>query len=67
MEQQCEFLPTCGFFNKYQPTKSLVCKVFIITHCKGTQMDECHRKHHQEVYGTPPPDNMLPNGKTFPS
>ena len=63
MTKECELLKDCGFFRKYQATKDLACKGFIAMYCKGPKMNECKRKEYREKYGTPPPDDMMPNGK----
>jgi hypothetical protein len=63
MAQECELLSKCGFFAKYQGSKELACKGFILRYCKGPLMHECKRKEHREQYGTPPPDDMMPNGQ----
>ena len=62
MVQECEFLPTCGFFKKYQETKDLACKGFISLYCKGPNMNQCKRKEYREKYGQPPADEMMPSG-----
>lgn len=59
---QCEKLETCGFFKKYQDSKSLACKGFINQYCKGSKMDDCKRKQYFEEHGKLPSDDMMPNG-----
>ena len=60
---ECDLLEMCGFFKKYEKTDELACKGFIRQYCKGDKMKECKRKEHRRTTGTPPPDDMLPNGK----
>lgn len=62
MSQECELLRTCGFFRKYQNTKNLASKGFIIQYCRGPEMSQCKRKEYRVQYGKPPSDDMLPNG-----
>ncbi len=62
MAAECELLNTCGFFKKYQDTKSMACKGFIQMYCKGDKMDECKRKQYRQEHGKPPIDEMMPNG-----
>lgn len=62
METRCELLDTCGFFRKYGETKDLACRGFAHTYCTGPKMNECKRKEYRKVHGTPPPDDMMPNG-----
>ncbi len=63
METQCELLNKCGFFNKYQSTKDMVCKGFIAMYCKGSKMNECKRLEYREINGVPPVDDMMPSGQ----
>jgi hypothetical protein len=67
MSQECELLEKCGFFKKYQSTKELACKGFIISYCKGSDMDDCMRKKYRQEHGTPPSDDMMPNGRMITS
>ncbi|MEW5948151.1 MAG: hypothetical protein AB1711_01915 [Thermodesulfobacteriota bacterium] len=62
----CELLEKCGFFKKYQGAKDLACRGFINQYCNGPKMNECKRKEYRKKHGTPPPDDMLPNGLTMP-
>jgi hypothetical protein len=63
MAQECELLEKCGFFQKYQASKDLVCKGFIIEYCKGPKMQECKRLEYRQQHGSPPSDDMMPSGK----
>ena len=62
---ECELLETCGFFRKYQESKELACKGFIRQYCQGEKMAQCERKKYRAEHGTPPPDDMMPNGKSM--
>ena len=62
MSQECELLPTCGFFKAHEATNDLACKGFIRQFCRGPRMAECKRKEYRAKHGTPPPDDMMPNG-----
>ncbi|MBU1274386.1 MAG: hypothetical protein KJ720_03350 [Proteobacteria bacterium] len=61
--QECPLLSTCGFFAKYQENKSLACRGFINRYCRGAEQDLCKRKQHRLEHGTPPSDDMMPNGR----
>jgi len=63
MEMECKLLATCAFFKKYQDSKELACKGFIRQYCKGDKMDECKRLEHRMKFGTPPSEDMMPNGQ----
>jgi hypothetical protein len=63
MNQECESLEKCGFFKKYDTIKNLACKGFILQYCKGPQMNDCLRKKYRQEHGTPPSDDMMPNGQ----
>jgi len=65
MAQECESLPKCGFFKKYEATKDLACKGFINMFCKGPKMDQCKRKEYRQKNGKPPSDDMMPSGQTI--
>jgi hypothetical protein len=62
MVKECEILKTCGFFKKYQQSKDLVCKGFIMMYCQGPKIDQCKRKEYLEKHGKSPDDDMMPNG-----
>ncbi len=62
MAKECESLAACGFFKKYDCSKVMICKGFIRKYCKGSKQDECKRKMYKKEHGTPPPDDMMPNG-----
>jgi hypothetical protein len=49
MENKCELLNKCGFFKKYQGTKDLACKWFMLSYCKGLKMNECKMIEINEV------------------
>lgn len=63
MLQECELLATCSFFKKYQKTKDLACKGFIIQYCKGAKMDQCKRKEYRKQNGHAPTDDLMPSGQ----
>ncbi|MGE4351110.1 MAG: hypothetical protein AB7E52_02860 [Bdellovibrionales bacterium] len=58
----CENIDKCGFFQKYQATKNLACKGFMLQFCKGAKQNDCERKKYKAAHGAPPADNMMPNG-----
>lgn len=58
----CPSLAGCGFLKKHGETKQLACKGFISSYCRGEKQNECKRKEHKARTGTPPSDDMMPNG-----
>ena len=62
----CELLPRCGFFLKYQDTLDLACRGFVRTFCKGPKQLECSRRQYRNQHGCAPDDDMLPTGQTMP-
>ena len=60
--KDCDLLEKCGFFKKYQLTKELACKGFIRQFCQGEHQNTCQRKAYRLEHGTPPPEDMMPNG-----
>ncbi|MEW6291585.1 MAG: hypothetical protein AB1545_17245 [Thermodesulfobacteriota bacterium] len=63
MNKECELISKCGFFRKYQLTKELACRGFILTFCKGSRMNQCKRKEYRQKHGSPPSDDMMPTGQ----
>jgi len=59
---ECQYLLNCGFFKKYSDSKNLACQGFINRYCKGTERDVCKRLEFRMAHGTPPPEDMMPNG-----
>ena len=64
MAESCEMLENCGFFKKYRKLNYFACDEFIRLYCRGDRQNECIRKKYRKEHNAPPPDNMLPNGKT---
>lgn len=60
--KECQYLPQCGFFNKYNSSNNLACQGFISQYCKGAKMDQCKRLEYRIKNGTPPSHDMLPSG-----
>ena len=58
----CANLEKCGFVKKYGASKSLAVKGFVTMYCKSGKQNECKRKEYKMKHGTPPPDEMMPNG-----
>jgi hypothetical protein len=65
MSEKCELLEQCGFFKKFQDINELACRGFINRYCNGPDMEKCKRKEYRQKYGTPPSEDMMPNGLTF--
>ncbi|MDD5457048.1 MAG: hypothetical protein PHV30_08450 [Candidatus Margulisbacteria bacterium] len=61
--EQCELIEKCGFFKKYQATKDLACKGFILQYCTGPKKQDCKRMQYRKEHGAPPPDEMMPSGQ----
>ncbi len=59
---ECQYLPNCTFFKKYCASKNLACQGFINRYCKGDEMDTCKRLEYRKTHGTPPDEDMMPNG-----
>jgi hypothetical protein len=66
MSDDCENLPTCGFFKKYFQVNRNACKDFIKTYCRGEKRDACERKAYRKLNASVPPDDMMPNGVMVP-
>lgn len=58
----CPNLEKCGFVKKHGASKSTAVNGFITMFCKSPKQDECKRKQYKAEHGTPPSDDMLPNG-----
>lgn len=65
MEIICENLTSCGFVKMFEGKNNLAVKGFVLQYCKSEKMIECKRMEYIEKFGTPPPNNMLPNGAIF--
>lgn len=59
---ECPNLATCGFVKKYGDSKSLAVKGFVKLYCMTDKQEECVRKAYKAEHGTPPSDDMMPNG-----
>lgn len=62
MINECELLENCGFFNKFRSVSDRVCQELIECYCIGSGKYNCKRRKFREENGTPPPDEMMPNG-----
>lgn len=62
----CELLPICGFFAKYQHTTNLACRGFMNMYCRGPQQSDCRRRQFRAEHGCAPHDDMLPSGQMMP-
>jgi hypothetical protein len=60
----CERLDNCGFFKKYKDTYKNTCAALIEEYCKNREKSKaCVRKKIFDETGSPPEDDMLPNGE----
>jgi hypothetical protein len=66
MEESCELLSNCGYFDKYKDSKTTLCQGWIRQFCQGPKMNECKRKMYRHTHGTPPPVDMMPSGHMMP-
>jgi len=62
----CELLPRCGFFAKYQSTSDLACRGFMSSFCRGPEQFDCKRRQFRSQHGIAPDDDMLPTGQMMP-
>ncbi len=59
----CERFEDCGFFKKYQDSYNATCKALIEQYCKNREKSEtCVRKKIFSETGSPPEDDLMPNG-----
>ncbi len=64
MEDRCELLEKCGFFNNFQANSEVVKQGWIRMFCQSKERSEkCQRKKIRRETGTPPVDNMAPTGE----
>jgi hypothetical protein len=63
MDEQCELLEKCGFFNTFKGNPQVVKEGWIRLYCSSlAKSEECVRKKIRYETGSPPADNMAPNG-----
>jgi len=59
----CELLSKCAFFKKYKKCEGIT-KYFINEYCKDiSKSEKCQRKIIKVKTGTPPSEDLMPNGK----
>lgn len=59
----CSNLENCGFVKKHGQSKGLAVQGFIKMYCQNsTKQSECKRRQYKLTHGTPPSDDMMPNG-----
>jgi len=64
MEEKCELLDRCGFFNNFKGNTEVAKNGWIRMFCENKERsDKCERKNIRMKTGSPPPDNMTPSGK----
>jgi hypothetical protein len=67
MEQYlCRMRGSCGFMRQYHHKLRELTHFYRIIYCTGMKMCECKRMEYQELHGTPPSDEMMPNGMVVP-
>ena len=63
MEEKCELLEKCGFFNNFQGSNEVIKEGWIALYCYDLKRSEtCLRKKYRKEHGNPPEDNMAPTG-----
>ena len=62
MSGDCELLPGCGFFKKYETSRSFACRGFLRQYCQGPDADSCKRRAFRLEHGVAPSPDMMPNG-----
>jgi hypothetical protein len=62
MLQECDQIEQCGFFARYRATSEAACDAIMALYCRGFRTNDCERRKYRLAHGTPPPDDMLPNG-----
>lgn len=63
MEESCDLLEKCGFFNSFKGNSEVVKAGWIRMFCQSRDKSEkCRRKALRRETGQPPADNMAPTG-----
>jgi hypothetical protein len=63
--KECNWISTCGFYQKYKDGRDPVLLGFLRKYCKGPSSDDCARKKYHHEHGHAPPDEMMPSGRFF--
>ncbi len=64
VDEKCERLEICGFFNEYQGSSKVAKEAWIISYCENFEnSNKCMRKKYFEVHGFAPELNMSPSGR----
>lgn len=59
----CEKFEDCGFLKKYRDSYKKTCATLIEEYCNNREKSEtCARKKIFKETGTPPEDDLMPNG-----
>ncbi len=61
--KDCPYFKYCGIIKKYGNSNSRVVKGFIALYCKNEKQNECKRLKYIIEHGTPPSDELMPNGQ----
>ncbi|MFN8208818.1 MAG: hypothetical protein U0T82_15635 [Bacteroidales bacterium] len=59
----CQFCNVCGFFQKYNASRNLVYRGFILRYCRGNEKEHCMRLDYQNYFGVYPADDIVPSGQ----
>ena len=66
MQEKCELLEKCGFFNNYRGNSEVVKQGWISMFCESKEKSmKCERKKIRMQTGKPPADNMTPTGQVL--
>ena len=63
VEDTCENLETCGFFNNFKGNTEVIKQGWVRMYCQSREKSErCARKKIKRETGQSPADNMAPTG-----
>lgn len=64
MQEKCELLEKCGFFQNFIGNSEVLKQGWVKMFCENKEKSEqCERKKERKKTGVPPADNMAPTGK----
>ena len=63
MEENCEMLEKCGFFNNFKGNSEVIKNGWVRMFCQSkSKSEKCKRKEIRRTTGNSAPDNMAPTG-----
>ena len=63
---RCKMRESCGFMRQYSGKLRELAHFYGMVYCDGMKRGECKRLYFQDRNGTPPRDEMMPNGMMVP-